>query len=79
MSYDVFIAGLNVAIEYQGKQHFEPVDFFGWEEGYRKTVERDKLKKQLSDEHGVKLIYINYWEDITMKLIDEKVRYRKYD
>ena len=27
MSYDVFISGLNVAIEYQGKQHFEPVEF----------------------------------------------------
>ncbi|WP_270939779.1 hypothetical protein [Romboutsia lituseburensis] len=79
MSYDVFIAGLNLAIEYQGKQHFEPVEFFGGEEVYRKTVERDKLKKQLSDEYGIKLIYINYWEDITLKLIDEKVRDRKYD
>ena len=27
MSYDIFICGLNVAIEYQGKQHFEAVDF----------------------------------------------------
>lgn len=30
MSYDVFISKLNVAIEYQGKQHFEPIDFFRW-------------------------------------------------
>ncbi|MCR8744269.1 hypothetical protein [Romboutsia lituseburensis] len=77
MSYDVFISGLNIAIEYQGKQHFEAVEFFGGEEGYRKTVERDKLKKQLSDKYGIKLVYINYWEEINLKLIDEKISNRK--
>ena len=73
MSYDVFITGLNVAIEYQGKQHFEPVEFFGGEENFYKTVERDKLKKQLSEVSGVKLIYINYWENITPELIKARV------
>ena len=73
MSYDIFISGLNIAIEYQGKQHFEPVDFFGGEEGYKKTVERDKLKRKLSEENGIKLVYINYWEDVTIDLIKEKI------
>ena len=73
MSYDIFITGLNVAIEYQGKQHFEPIEFFGGEESYRKTVERDKLKKQLSEEFGVKLAYINCWENITPELISTRV------
>lgn len=73
MSYDIFITGLNIAIEYQGKQHFEPVDFFGGEEGYKKTVERDKLKRKLSEENGIKLVYINYWEDITVDLIKERI------
>lgn len=77
MSYDVFISGLNIAIEYQGKQHFEAVEFFGGEEVYRKNVERDKLKKQLSDKYGIKLVYINYWEEINLKLIDEKISNRK--
>ena len=36
MSYDVYISKLNVAIEYQGKQHFEPVDFFGGQEAFEK-------------------------------------------
>ena len=31
LSYDIFISGLNVAIEYQGIQHFQPVEFFGGE------------------------------------------------
>lgn len=73
MSYDIFISGINVAIEYQGKQHFEPVDFFGGEEAYKKTIERDKLKRKLSLENGIKLIYINYWEDVTTSLIKDKI------
>lgn len=73
MSYDVFICGLNVAIEYQGKQHFEPVEIFGGEEHFKNQVSRDKLKKELSIANGVSLVYINYWEDISPDLIRERV------
>lgn len=73
MSYDVFISGLNVAIEYQGKQHFEPVEFFGGEESYCKTVERDKLKRELSKKNDIVLIYVNYWENISPEIIVGKI------
>lgn len=73
MSYDIFIAGLNVAIEYQGKQHFEPVDFFGGEESFVDVQKRDKEKAELSKANGIKLVYINYWETVTPELIREKV------
>lgn len=56
MSYDVFISGLNVAIEYQGKQHFEPVEFFGGKEAFESLQARDKLKAKLSAENGIKLV-----------------------
>lgn len=74
MSYDVFISGLNIAIEYQGKQHFEPVEYFGGEEAYINTLKRDKEKLELSIKNNIKLIYINYWEDISPKLIREKIQ-----
>lgn len=73
MSYDVYICGLKTAIEYQGKQHFEPIEYFGGKEHYEKQVERDKYKQRISKENGVKLIYINYWEDVTPDLIIEKI------
>ena len=73
MSYDVYIIDKNVAIEYQGKQHFEPVEFFGGQEHFEKQVVRDKLKKKLSKEKGVKLVYINYDEIITEQLVKERV------
>ena len=64
---------MKIAIEYQGKQHFEPVDYFGGEENFLKQKERDELKAKRSAEHGVKLIYVNYWEDLTPALIREKI------
>ena len=73
MSYDVYICGLRVVIEYQGKQHFEPVDFFGGEASHEKQVERDRLKRQLSADNGIRLVYVNYWEDVTPALIKEKI------
>lgn len=73
MSYDIFICGLNVAIEYQGKQHFEPVDFFGGKEGFENVKERDKEKAALSKANGIRLVYINYDEQITPELIKSKI------
>lgn len=76
LSYDIFISKLRVAIEYQGKQHFEPVEIFGGKDSFEKQKERDILKRKLSEENGVKLVYINYWEDITPNLIKERIESR---
>lgn len=56
--FDIYIPEYNIAIEYQGIQHFKPVDFFGGVEGYKKTVERDNRKKQLCEENNCTLIYV---------------------
>lgn len=73
LSYDVFVCGKNIAFEYQGEQHFKPVEIFGGETNYTKQKERDALKAKLSKENNITLIYINYWEDITTDLIREKL------
>ena len=57
-SLDIFIDKLNIGIEYQGAQHIMPMDFFGGEEAFKKTQQRDKKKKNLCDKNGVKLIYV---------------------
>ena len=73
MSYDVYICGLKIAIEYQGKQHFEPVGYFGGEENHIKQKKRDELKSQRSKENGIKLVYVYYWDDISPELIKERI------
>lgn len=59
MSLDFYLPQHNIAIECQGKQHFEPINMFGGEEFFEKTLERDLLKKKLCEEHGIKVIYFS--------------------
>lgn len=58
-SLDIFIEDVNIAIEYQGAQHYKPVEFFGGEEAFKKNIERDKRKMSLCKSNDVKLIYVN--------------------
>ena len=63
----------DILIECQGKQHYQPIEYFGGEEHFEEQRKRDDLKFKLSEENGIVLIYVNYWEDITTNLIKEKV------
>lgn len=59
-SLDFYIPSLNIAIECQGRQHFEPVKAFGGEDEYKRIVERDSEKYNLCKENGVKLLYYSH-------------------
>lgn len=54
---DFFLPDYSVAIECQGGQHFKAVDFYGGEEMFNNTVERDTIKKKLCEEHGIQMLY----------------------
>ena len=59
---DFYIPSKNIAIECQGKQHFEVVDFSGRNKEralkeFNDTKERDERKKHLCEENGVRLLY----------------------
>ena len=55
-SLDLYIPSLCTAIEYQGIQHFHPVDFFGGEEALLARQELDQQKRRLCEENDVRLI-----------------------
>jgi len=72
--FDIFLPMRRLAIEYQGLQHYEPVEFFGGEEGYEKTKERDKKKAELCEFNNVKLLYFRYDEPITKEYVFKKLK-----
>ena len=55
-SLDLFIPSLQTAIEYQGIQHYLPVDFFGGQEALDRRQELDQTKRQLCSKQQVRLI-----------------------
>lgn len=73
LSYDVYISDMKIAIEYQGKQHFEPVEYFGGEKAFERQIVRYIEKAEISKQNGIKLVYINYWENITPELLRDKI------
>jgi len=71
---DIFIPRLQLVIEYQGRQHYEPVPFFGGEEGFRQAQERDRLKAKLCYENGVTVVFFRYDENISRELVETRIR-----
>lgn len=67
---DIYFQKLNIAIEYQGLQHYEPIDFFGGEEAFYKNKERDLRKKKLCIKNDCYLIYVTKGYDFE-SLCDE--------
>ena len=61
--FDIWFPNWKIAVEYHGRQHFEPVEFFGGKEAFHNTVERDKKKANLSKKHGVKLLIVTETDD----------------
>lgn len=72
---DIFIPELNLAVEYQGAQHFKSVPLFGGVEGLKKAQERDKIKKLRCKQNKVTLIYFTYKENLSENLIMKKLKY----
>jgi hypothetical protein len=64
---DVLIPEVCIAVEYMGKQHSEPVDHFGGEQGFHLLRQRDEKKRELCERHGVGLIYVRHDEDVGRK------------
>jgi hypothetical protein len=65
---DIFLPEYGIAIEYQGEQHYRPIDVFGGEAGFAATVERDERKRRICKLAGIKLECIRYDESVDDRL-----------
>lgn len=78
--FDIFLPELNLAIEYQGKQHYEPVEFFGGKEAFERNKARDLKKFKVAETNNCKIIYVDEGyelNDILEKIDDFIVQNRK--
>lgn len=62
---------LRKEIEYQGIQHYHPIEFFGGEEVLSLRQELDQQKRKLCDENQVRLIEWPYGLEPTDRNIRE--------
>lgn len=61
---DCFCPELKLAIEYDGQQHFIPIEAWGGEEALENIRHRDALKDARCKDLGIRLVRVAYTEDI---------------
>jgi len=66
--FDFYLPNHNLCIEYDGIQHFKPIERFGGENEFKLTQLRDEIKNDYCNKNGIKLLRIKYDEDIIKKL-----------
>jgi hypothetical protein len=59
MELDFFYAELSLAIEYDGRQHFEPIKQWGGEDAFKEIQRRDEEKNVACKNMGIRLVRVN--------------------
>jgi very-short-patch-repair endonuclease len=76
LPFDFYLPEHNICIEFDGLQHFKPIEYFGGEKTFKTTKKHDKIKNEYCADNGIKLIRIKYNECIENKLNKIKTNYR---
>jgi len=64
IEFDFYLSDYNACIEYDGIQHFKPIDFFGGKKRFDYTKKNDNLKNIFCHENDIKLFRISYLQNI---------------
>lgn len=74
--FDFFLPEHNLCIEYDGKQHYQPIDYFGGDEMLAYQQLHDKIKNNYCKQNNIKLLRIPYAKiDHIEYLIDEELNW----
>lgn len=68
LPFDFYCPTLNTAIEYDGEQHFVPVERFGGIPAFKYRQECDQIKTRYCDTRGIRLIRIDKTCDLNIAL-----------
>jgi len=60
LRFDFYLPDHNLLIEFDGIQHFKPIDKWGGEKHLIKIKHRDRIKNQFVKENSIKLVRISY-------------------
>jgi very-short-patch-repair endonuclease len=79
LQFDFYLPDYNICIEYDGIQHFKPIDFFGGEKSFSECKEKDNMKTDYCAENNISLIRIPYYDNVDnyMNLIKNYKNYKK--
>jgi hypothetical protein len=62
LPFDFYLYDKNIVIEFDGIQHFKPVEIFGGKSVYDIQIKNDRIRDEWCSNNGIKLIRIKYNE-----------------
>jgi len=68
LELDFYLPDYNIAIECQGRQHFEERKWFGGIKQLNILQNNDRIKKELCEKNNLSLYYINYNDNVEEKM-----------
>jgi very-short-patch-repair endonuclease len=74
LSFDFYLPELKTCIEFDGIQHFKPINDFGGKNEFKNIQKRDNCKNKWCEDNNIKLIRIKYNEIDRIKYILEKLQ-----
>lgn len=67
--FDFYLPDYNLFIEYDGIQHFKPINYFGGVKAFNLQIKNDSLKNKYCLENQIRLLRIKYTDYKNIKLI----------
>lgn len=73
LPFDFYLSAYNLCIEFDGRQHFEPIDFAGkgeeWaQKQFQITQKHDAIKTEYCEKNNIRLLRIPYFKNIEEEL-----------
>jgi hypothetical protein len=65
LKFDFYLPEYNTCLEFDGRQHFEPIEYFGGEDSFNLVKKGDNVKNLYCLDNNIKMIRISY-EDINI-------------
>lgn len=73
--FDFYIPELNTCIEFDGLQHFVPLDYFGGTPVFERTKKSDAIKNEFCLRNGIRLIRISYKDRDPVVVLKRELKY----
>ena len=68
LPFDFYLPDYNICIEYDGEQHFRPIEYFGGEDGFVERKRNDAIKNAYCNKNNITLLRVAYNQDVEIIL-----------
>lgn len=68
LPFDFYLPAYNCCIEYDGKQHFESIEYFGGQKSFEYRKKHDDIKNEYCKNNGISLLRIPYFKNVEEEL-----------